>query len=272
MQRGGENGSVTSDSAGYHRLAQVGCCAYLRVYEPVSVLPVRWREAPLRSREEVRRDERRATLAASLGRSVRSDLAFVIDADDLRFVAPVALQARRAVAYEYFVRPLASVHATAFVPEDAAPTDSPESRIHILTSPWNVPIRWYLLFDDSERHLILDDGQRELTYSTTIAGAKRRLGKAMPILQASLSDTEALADAVRLATWLEGFNAMSRIELDYGGLVDVLDDAELRSDRGAQDTADSVAALRMGDGVGAGQAYLRVVAKWRRAASVVMAG
>lgn len=263
---------MTTDSAGYRRLAQVGCCAYLRVYEPVSVLPDRWRGAPLRTREEVRRDERRATLAAALGRSVRTDLAYVQEVDDLRFVAPVSLQARRAVAYEHFVRPLAPVHAQAFVPEEALPTEPPESRIHILTSPWNVPIRWYLLFEDTERRLMMDGVERELTYATTIGNAKRRLGKAMPILQASLSDTEALAEAVRLASWLEGFNAMSRVELDYGGLVDVLDDAELRSDRGAQDTADSVDALRMGDGVSAGQAYLRVVTKWRRAASVVLAG
>ena len=261
-----------SDSDGYRRLALVGSCAYLRVYEPVSALPERWREAPLRSREEVRRDERIATLSAAIGGSPRSDLAYMREEDGLIFVCPVSLQARRAQAYEQYVRPLAPVHADAFVPEDARPLETPDSRTHILTSPWNVPIRWYLLFEDTERDLILDAAERELTYSTTIANAKRRLGKAMPVLQASLSDTEALAEAIRMATWLEDFNAMSRVELDYGGLVDVLDDAELRSDRGAQDTAASVAALREGDGVSAGQAYLRVVAKWRRAASVVLAG
>lgn len=261
-----------SDSEGYRRLAMVGSCAYLRVYEPVSALPERWREAAVRSREEVRRDERRATLSASVGGHVPSDLAFVREEDGLRFACPVSLQARRAQAFEQYARPLAQIHLDALVPEQARPLEAPESRIHILTSPWNVPIRWYLLFDDTERDLVLDGPERELTYSTTIANAKRRLGKAMPVLQASLSDTEALAEAVRMATWLEDFNAMSRVELDYGGLVDVLDDAELRSDRGAQDTADSVAALRSGDGVSAGQAYLRVVAKWRRAASVVLAG
>lgn len=251
-----------------------GCCAYLRVYEPAAVLSVEgqdWLEIA-RPRGEVLALERRQTLEATLGRrGARERLAYLLVEDDLRFVCPLDLEARRASGYEEFVRPLAPIHQAALVPDSVRPLARRDGSMHILTSAWNVPIRWYALFDDSERQLELEQG-RHLLYRTTMANARRRIGHALPVLQATLSDTDAVAEALRLSAWLEQFHGLSRVELDYAGLVDVLEDSELRTDRSAQDTADSIEALRSGDGVSAGQAYLRVVGRWRRAASLVLAG
>jgi hypothetical protein len=248
-----------------------GCCAYLRVYEPAAVMDDAWREVAL-PRAEALVEERRLTLQAALGRRTGGRLAYALTEDDIRYLAPLDLDARRATGFDEFVRPLAPVHQAAFVPDSARPSARRDGSVHILTSAWNVPIRWFALFDDSERVLELAPGERSLLYRTTMANARRRLGHALPVLQATISDTDAVAEALRLSSWLEQFNGLSRVELDYAGLVHMLEDSELRTDRSAQDTADSIEALRSGDGVSAGQAYLRVVTRWRRAASLVLAG
>lgn len=252
-------------------LHTAGCCAYLRVYEPAAVLDPQWRELA-GPRDEVLPQERRLTLQAALGSRAAARLAYLLVEDALRYIAPLDLDARRSAGYDQFVSPLAPIHQSALVPDAARPRARRDGTEHILTSAWNVPIRWYALFDDTERELRLEGGERSMIYRTTMTNAKRRLGHALPVLQATISDTEAVSEALRLSSWLDQFHGMSRIELDYAGLVDVLEDSELRTDRSAQDTADSIEALRSGDGVSAGQAYLRVVGRWRRAATLVLSG
>ncbi|MFD3503462.1 hypothetical protein ACFWWR_35625, partial [Streptomyces sp. NPDC058678] len=55
----------------------------------------------------------------------------------------------------------------------------------------------------------------------------------------------------------------SLVELDYGGLVHTLPAGELEDDHSAADVAEGIAALRSGDGVTAGEAYARLVERWR---------
>ena len=235
------------------------------------MLDASWRELA-GPRAEVLERERLLTLQAALGRRSSTKVAYLMREDDLSFICPVDLEARRSAGYDEFVRPLATVHQDALVPDSARPRARQDGSVHILTSAWNVPIRWYALFDDAERELDLQAGRRSLLYRTSMANARRRLGHAIPVLQATISDTDAVGEALRLASWLDQFHGMSKVELDYAGLVNVLEDSELRTDRSAQDTAESIEALRSGDGVTAGQAYLRIVGRWRRAASLVLAG
>lgn len=235
------------------------------------MLDPQWRERA-GARDEVLAQERRLTLEAALGRRVDAKLAYLMLEDDLQFIAPLDLEARRLAGYDEYVQPLAPSHQDALVPESVRPRARRDGSVHILTSAWNVPIRWYALFDDTERELRLEGNVRSMTYRTTMTNARRRLGHVLPVLQATISDTDALSEALRLSAWLEQFHSMSRLELDYAGLVDVLEDSELRTDRSAQDTAESIEALRTGDGVLAGQAYLRVVGRWRRAGALVLAG
>ena len=53
------------------------------------------------------------------------------------------------------------------------------------------------------------------------------------------------------------------MELDYGGLVHLLDDAELSQDESARDVALALAALAEGDADRAGAAYGRVLARMK---------
>ncbi len=72
--------------------------------------------------------------------------------------------------------------------------------------------------------------------------------------------TEAL---VGVGRWLEEFHPRSLVELDYGGLVHALPAGDLAEDHSAADAAEALAALRDGDGEAAGEAYERLVDRWR---------
>ena len=63
--------------------------------------------------------------------------------------------------------------------------------------------------------------------------------------------------------WLEEFHPRSLVELDYGGLVHALPAGELEDDHSAADVAEGIDALRRGDGAAAGEAYARLVERWR---------
>jgi hypothetical protein len=68
---------------------------------------------------------------------------------------------------------------------------------------------------------------------------------------------------VDVGRWLEEFHPRSLVELDYGGLVHVLPPGELDGDHSAADVAEGIEALRQGDGAAAGEAYARLVERWR---------
>ncbi|CAM5590392.1 hypothetical protein SCANM63S_02271 [Streptomyces canarius] len=80
----------------------------------------------------------------------------------------------------------------------------------------------------------------------------------------------ARASAIRCSTirWPSAagwrpFHPRSLVELDYGGLVHVLPAGELEGDHSAADVAAGIEALRRGDGAAAGEAYGRLVDRWR---------
>jgi hypothetical protein len=102
-----------------------------------------------------------------------------------------------------------------------------------------------------------------LRYRTPMVQARRRLARALKTVRDTIDDgpmTERLIDVGR---WLEEFHPRSLVELDYGGLVHVLTDEQLTRDHSAADVAEGIAALRNGDGEGAGVAYARLTERWR---------
>ena len=58
--------------------------------------------------------------------------------------------------------------------------------------------------------------------------ARRRLARALAVLRPSVDDHAVIAGVEDLGRWLEEFHPRSVVELDYGDLVHLLDDAELR--------------------------------------------
>jgi hypothetical protein len=130
-------------------------------------------------------------------------------------------------------------------------------------SPWHVPVRWFALVDDAERHLVeTPSGRYRLYYWAPIAQAKRRVERALLVLRHR--DFAMAADTVReMAQWLTGFDPGSRVELDYGELASLFNWDELDNDHSGRDIQEAVAALAEPSGADrAGELYLTVANRW----------
>jgi hypothetical protein len=165
-------------------------------------------------------------------------------------------------------------------------TANPDLKAHVLSSRWVVPVRWFLPFHRDERRLQLgpppapgvDPGPpepgsatagavlavgRSLVYRTEMAQARRRIARALAVLRRAFDAGPVVGAVESLARWLEEFHPRSVVELDYGGIVDLRSDAELRADDSVGDLAEAVAAIADGDADNATRAYDRVIERWR---------
>jgi hypothetical protein len=165
--------------------------------------------------------------------------------------------------------------------------DHPDARSHILTSRWVVPVRWFLPFHRDERRLQLGTRQRpagggesggepgaasarpvtavgrSLVYRTEMAQARRRMARALAVLRRAFDSGPVVGAVESLGRWLEEFHPRSVVELDYGGIVDLRSDAELRADDSVGDVAEALGAISDGDADNATRAYDRVIERWR---------
>ena len=158
--------------------------------------------------------------------------------------------------------------------------EHPTRRSHVQQHRWTVPVRWFLLFDRDERRLQLGprgiDDARELAAATTrslvsrpaMAQARRRVARGLQVLRKALPDGPAVTSVEAMGRWLEEVHPRSLVELDYGGLVDLCGDAQLRADDSVADVVEAIAALSRGDNKAATAAYERVTDRWRAAQSV----
>ncbi|MFD4643721.1 hypothetical protein ACFWN2_40885 [Lentzea sp. NPDC058436] len=255
--------------------------AYLRVYEPLSVL-----DATLASkvekaletgpipRSEAGDRERELWLRSQLGQKLLPGESFdvmtispaeVPTSDSARvgqgpLVCPLDLRARSAAALVGF---LASAPP---VLQDAALSLSPETvrarasavmaelsagAVHVISTTWTIPLPWFALVDPAQRRVVLasaqDDPERQVSWRVAMADARRRVARALKIVKRSLGDqgpAKVLADTGR---WLEHFHPHSAVELDYGGLVQLLEDKDLLEDTSAVDVNAIVDALEADD-------------------------
>jgi len=255
--------------------------AYLRVYEPLSVL-----DAPLASkvekaleegpvpRSEVGDRERELWLRSQLGRKLLPGESFdvmtispaeVPTSEAARvgpgpLVCPLDLRARSAAALVGFL-------ATAPpILQDAALDLSPETvrarassvmaelsagAVHVISTTWTVPLPWFALVDPAQRRVVLasaqDDPERQVSWRVAMADARRRVARALKVVKGSLGEdgpAKILSDTGR---WLEHFHPHSAVELDYGGLVQLLEDKDLLEDTSAADVNAIVDALEADD-------------------------
>ncbi|HEU0104158.1 MAG TPA: hypothetical protein VFR07_17750 [Mycobacteriales bacterium] len=281
--------------------------AQLRVYEPLAAFAAaereRWQEyaasgaAPATERGPGL--ERQAGLRALLGRSLPDlpEQAYVTEVDGVTLVCPWRTRLRAWHAVADIREELPEVLVDALLPRavaDAAQTDlatwqatHPEMHVHVRSSTWQVPLRWFVLVDAEERQVSPGGpgtattaghiGQarrtgRALVYRTPMSRARRRTARALAVLRRTLDDAAATAGVEDLARWLEEFHPRSLVELDYGGLVHLLDDEALHEDESAKDMAAALAALSEGNGDDAAAAYARVTARMKTLQSVESAG
>lgn len=264
--------------------------AYLRVYEPLSAFD---RERQLYWRRYVK-DGRAVAPAEGPGRQRTAvlealgagwtrlpdlpDEAYVLETDDtllicpwnLRFrVAEAALSARDgvpSVIADAFVPPVLAGQAKAIVDDWRSGPRVLEQgmpRVHEQIATWGVPLRWFVFVDLDERELSLRPGRRVLRYRTEISRARRRAHRACSVLRKAVGDAPITAAVEEGTRWLEDFHPRSVVELDYGGLVDLLGDDALREDDSPGLAAAGLAGLAAGDSDAATEAYEKLVGRWR---------
>ena len=222
-----------------------------------------------------------------------SEDAYIRWADGVTYICPWQTQLRSWLALSHLRATARPPLADAFSSREAqravralAQTygDAPALKTYIQTSAWCVPLAWFAMFSPAERWLALGPGgetgsagpataptARTLIYATAMAQARRRLARALAAVRRGLPGPLGRPEGVRrgalavtaqledVARWLEEFYPQSVVELDYGGLVNLLDDDALRSD---QSVAEIGAAIR---GLSEDEPEL-AIAMYRRAA------
>jgi signal recognition particle GTPase len=93
--------------------------------------------------------------------------------------------------------------------------------------------------------------------------ARRRIARALALLRTAVDDPAVVAGVEDVGRWLEEFHPRSLVELDYGDLVHLLDDAELAQDESARDMAAALRWLAAGDGEEAAAVYSRMAARMK---------
>jgi hypothetical protein len=175
-------------------------------------------------------------------------------------------------------------------------------RVFIQSCTWAVPPGWFVPFAPEERWLVLGgagetDGPRPATaaatrtliYATAMSQARRRIARALNALRRTSGDAltsppggaggggdtpesgnrdslgpwQATVEIAQIGRWLEEFHPHSVVELDYGGLVHLLDDDSLRSDQSVAEVSAAISASREGQHDLASVLYQRLRSRWQ---------
>jgi hypothetical protein len=288
--------------------AVIAFAAHLRIYEPLGALPEQERQhwstyvedGAVPSRPVLMAREHEAALAAALAVPPRptlgadDDQAYVRHLDGLTYVCPWRLQLRAWEALEEFRALLPEELGEAFLPRAAVEQAEDEQelwlaahqdvRIGIRSSTWSIPLPWFVLFESDERRLVLGERQsvaaqppgglaqtgldRALVYLTAMSRARRRAATALHVVRRAFEDGPAVEALEEIGRWLEEFHPHSLVELDYGGLVHLLDDEALSTDDSVGDLARSLSELGKGNGDAAIALYEAVLTRWRAMAAL----
>ena len=227
--------------------------------------------------------ERAVALQAVVARTLPDvgEHAHVMEVDGVTLVSPWRTAVRAQEALLDFCAELPDLVAEAFAPAQMLERAEVEldrwraghgsTTTHVRTCTWQVPLRWFLLVDPEERVMSLGEPVagaplrrrtgRELVYRTPMSRARRRVARALAVLRTAVDDRSVTEGVEDLGRWLEEFHPRSLVELDYGDLVHLLDDAELAQDESARDMAGALEQLARGDGAEAAAAYGRMTAR-----------
>lgn len=157
-------------------------------------------------------------------------------------------------------------------------------RIYIQASTWSVPFAWFIPFAADERWLVLGSpgdpgdggrttaaGTRALVYATTMVCARQRVARALGVIRRGqgthasgfLAEAPAVITGLEeVGTWLEEFHPHALVELDYGGLVHLLDDGALCADQSVAEASAAVTAHAAGEVQFATAMYHRFASRW----------
>ncbi|MEU8247943.1 hypothetical protein [Nonomuraea sp. NPDC048916] len=273
--------------------------AYLRVYEPLSAFAETERKVWADYADSRDRPRRANALNAEHGEAVlrllgtppqpvpaqESPNAYLRRVEDRLYVCPWQTRLRSWLAFSRLrggtpVKLMDRLVPKAIADQTADDFDrykrgggSSALRTHIRTTAWHVPPSWFVPFDGNERWLVLGSstpGQdvttatgRNLIYVTSMAQARRRAARALQVLRRHLGDVSANFDVEDVARWLEEFHPHSLVELDYGGLVHLMDDGALQADQSVAELSAALTGLDTGQEELAFAMYQRVILRWK---------
>lgn len=257
--------------------------AYLRVFQPLDVLP----EAERRrvERAMVHGDDPAASphVYRHLGRA-RGDLGLLeaagerteVRQKDGRWYACPSRNRLRVLAAMLSLKETAPPEvADALVPEIEARRAArelarmqkrdPRAVPTMLESPWHIPVRWFVLFEDHERVITeREDGGYSISYWTPLPTARERAQRASGVLeQGDLRPVSALV--AELDDWLSCFEADAGVELDYADVAMSSGWNDLDEDHSAREVQEAIVALEAGELERAGDLYRAVAGRWAEA-------
>ncbi len=256
--------------------------ASLRVYEPIqSFQPadqLHWNQLLVTSPtgwDEQNRALKRTILSESP--ALKPDGAHVLEVDGKKYIAPWSTTARCWFALEDFKSSLPQQVVKFFLPQTLEDSIQQSSEIvedkvsHIISQTWNIPPRWFALFEPSDRIRGENENGVFTVLRTSISNAKQRCTFAHKAVKNAFGIGPIEGEIADLLDWLELFDPQSVIECDYGGLATYLNksliengEPGLEADTSIEDVNRSLAGLAAGDGSLAGQGYERLVRRWRR--------
>ena len=206
----------------FARLRDVVPSAYLRVFQPLDGFErqeqVHWERYLVEGARSPSLRRRYADHETTEGLGVlapaEGEHAEVRVIDGRTFVSPWRMHLRVLAALLSFSATKPLELSDRFVPKQDAKRAAkelaklrrrdPAAVAFVHQSPWHVPIRWFVLFDDGERWLGEDEfGRTRLRYRTTARRAMRRAERAVPVLRRT--DLGPISELILdLHQWLAG--------------------------------------------------------------------
>jgi hypothetical protein len=228
-----------------------------------------------------------------------SEHAYVRWADGVTYICPWQTRLRSWLALTRLRATAAPLLSAAFTSGDAQRASREFARwqgrvsslrVFVQACTWSVPPAWFVPFAPEERWLVLGttteleargpataSATRTLVYATAMPQARRRVARALAAVRraqaAGLADepvgppvrgpAQVYPELTEIGRWLEEFHPHSLVELDYGGLVHLLDDAALRADQSVAEMSAAIRALGDGEAELAVGMYQRLRSRWQ---------
>jgi len=194
-------------------------------------------------------------------------------------ICPLDLRPRAAAALVGFLATTGEVLRQAVLSTDAGrarghATDvmsaAGAAAVHVISSTWTVPLPWFSLVEPGDRHIVLGNGDglgREVYWRTAMADARRRIAQAYATTKENLGEDGPAVILRNTGRWLEQFHPHSAVELDYGGLVQLMTDEALLEDSSALDVRAILDAMESGDADELNVRYEKVREFWAKLAA-----
>lgn len=148
-------------------------------------------------------------------------------------------------------------------------SSQPGTRSYILTSPWHVPLRWFLPFVAGQRDVYDSEEGLSVRFRTSCILAIPPVTRAINVLE-SAGFEEDVVDQVRdLERWLREFPSDAMLELDYASVAGLFTDGDLVMDDSVEKVAASIDALERLDYEAAGRLYAEVAGHWAQAQALM---